>query len=80
MEAMASGLSITCSNIRGNSDLIKEPLFNPKDSEDIRKAIIAAIENKEQLGRQNYSNIKSFELQKVEELMTRIYENTGMIN
>ena len=43
MEAMASGMPIVCSRIRGNTDLVDEEmggyLFDPADVESIRKAI-----------------------------------------
>jgi glycosyltransferase involved in cell wall biosynthesis len=74
MEAMASGLAVTCGNIRGNIDLIKFPLFIPTDEKEIRKAIKKAIKNKDKLGKKNLINIQNFNTRAVQVRMKSIYE------
>lgn len=53
MEAMAAGLPIIASNIRGNTDLIKNGkngyLFNPNDIKEIQKNIIQLINNQSKM-------------------------------
>lgn len=73
MEAMASGLPVACSRIRGNTDLIDEPLFDPKNVDETRDAITAAIERREELGERNLNKIKSFDLSKVKGLISEVY-------
>ena len=74
MEAMASGLAVACSNIRGNVDLIDRPLFNPQIIEEIRTSIETAIETRLELGKINLVKIKSFDLETVEKITTEIYK------
>lgn len=74
MEAMASGLPVTCSNIRGNIDLIHDCLFSPTNTEEIKKAITTTIERKQELGKENLQIICSFNLQTVESLVFKIYQ------
>ena len=78
MEAMASGLPVACGKIRGNTDLIENPLFNPFNIEEIKKAIITAIENKEDLGKKNLKKIRLFDLKKVENITSRIFMGGGV--
>lgn len=73
MEAMASGLPVTCSNIRGNIDLIHDCLFSPMNIEEIKNAIIITIEKKQELGQRNLQTIRSFDLRTVESLVFKIY-------
>lgn len=62
MEAMASGLSIVASKIRGNEDLISNNqggyLINPKDSEQIAKAIEKMIQNPEKREKMEKRNLE----------------------
>lgn len=73
MEAMASGLPIACARIRGNTDLIDEPLFAPTSIDEIRRAVKTAIEKKEELGNRNIQKIRSFDLHRVNGLVSEIY-------
>lgn len=75
MEAMASGLSIACGRIRGNTDLIEEErvLFDPLNTEEIKSAIITAIENRDSFGQQNLKRIRGFDLSTVQGLTSEIY-------
>lgn len=77
MEAMSSGLAVTCGRIRGNIDLIKEPLFSPEKIDEIRKAVIEAIEHKEKLGSINKEKIKNFSTEIVNKKMINIYKNAS---
>ena len=77
MEAMASGLPILCSRIRGNTDLIDEKggrLFNPYSIDEC----IAALHNlqKEELnvlGKENSNKIKQFSATSVIKCMKKLY-------
>ena len=78
MEAMASGLPVACSRIRGNEDLIDDGqgglLFDPASIEDVHEKIkqLLASDRKE-YGRYNKSKISGFDKQTVKKLMTAIY-------
>lgn len=81
MEAMASGLAVVCGRIRGNTDLIENEgcLFDPVNMDEIRKAIILAIENREELSRSNLQKIKHFDLSTVDNITSEIYRRgTGI--
>lgn len=62
MEAMASGLPIVASRIRGNEDLISNNqggyLVKPKDSEQVAKAIERMIQNPEKREKMEERNLK----------------------
>lgn len=73
MEAMASGLPVACGNIRGNTDLINDCLFEPLDTVEIKNSIALAIEKKKELGVKNLRRIQSFNLQIVEASISDIY-------
>lgn len=73
MEAMASELPCAVSNIRGNIDLISKPLFEPTDIDEIKKAIIFAIEHKEELGRRNFQKVRSLDVHRVNRLIFEIH-------
>lgn len=81
MEAMASGLPIIASNIRGNSDLIDENmggfLFDTNDMEKLNKCINELINNTQlriKLGAYNKDKIRDFSLETVLLELERIYE------
>lgn len=81
MEAMASGLPIIASNIRGNNDLIQHPkggfLFNPRDVGELKQYLLTAYEHPEILKaqvRHNAERIKEFSLNVVSKEMERIYK------
>ena len=77
MEAMASGLPVVCSRIRGNTDLVDENggmLFNPGRVDDCREAIekLLALDLKS-LGRYNTVKIERFSYEKINEQLNEIY-------
>lgn len=70
MEAMASGVPVVCSKIRGNVDLVEDGLFKPEDIETIEGAIIKEFKNSRR------SELPtSFTIESVEEKMRRLYQN-----
>lgn len=80
MEAMAGGLPVACSAIRGNTDLIEHGqggyLCSPDDvhafTENIRKLAEDTI-TREHMGRKNSVVIKDFSVKTVNGLMREIY-------
>lgn len=74
MEAMASGVPIACSNIRGNTDLVQECLFSPMNTLEIKNAIRTAIGEKQKLGQRNLKTIRALDLQIIENLIFEIYQ------
>lgn len=79
MEAMAAGLPVVCSRIRGNTDLIDEGkggfLFAPSDSDELAESIRRLFrEDREKMGRYNREKITSFSSRKVQEEMKKIYD------
>ena len=77
MEAMACGLPVVCSNIRGNTDLINEEggeLFDPHSVEACRKAIKTLLErNLTDVGERNMQWIQNYGLHKVKVIMKDLY-------
>lgn len=80
MEAMALGLPIICSNIRGNTDLIEEGyggyLVKPDDVGEFEDRINKMIFNKtvrENMSRYNEKRIMKFHINKVKDEMEKIY-------
>ena len=80
MEAMASGLPVICSNIRGNEDLIIDEkggyLIEPYDVDRFAEKINSLIENKELIEKfknNNLSEIKLFDTFEVGLRMRQIY-------
>ncbi|RUL55178.1 glycosyltransferase family 4 protein [Lysinibacillus antri] len=80
MEAMAAGLPIVCSNIRGNKDLVSSYkggfLINPTNTDEVAKYIDLLIKDKEKfhdLSPQNKEIIKKFDLSTVITRMQEIY-------
>lgn len=79
MEAMASGLPVLCSRIRGNTDLIKneECLFNAKDIKDVKERIENFIINSNKIkiyGDINRKNIMAFDECIINTFMKKIYQ------
>ena len=78
MEAMASGLPIVCSNIRGNVDLINHDggkLINPHDVTAWSDAIQSVISgDMEKMGEVNRSRVKDFSIENILITMKSIYE------
>lgn len=80
MEAMACGLPIIASKIRGNTDLIDNGkggyLIQPTDLEGFAKAIISVINNREKaklMKDYNFKKIKEYSEEKVMEQMAELY-------
>ncbi len=77
MEAMASGLPIVCSKIRGNVDLIDENggfFFDPTDYYSIAESIKSEIDaDREEQMKYNLQKIKQFDIKQVEKNMLEIY-------
>lgn len=80
MEAMASGLPVVCSNIRGNSDLIEEKkggyLLECDNSYEFLIKLHELINNdslRKEMGEFNLEKIKDFDRKKVNNLMEEIY-------
>ena len=76
MEAMASGLPVACSRIRGNVDLIEseECLFNPTDIDEIKRTIQTVYIITERIVNTNLEKIRCFDLKKINKKVNRIYE------
>lgn len=82
MEAMASGLPIIASNIRGNIDLVDVEqggfLFNPYDEKELSEYIIKLMNNLymwEKIGEYNKEKIKNFSLETVLNELESVYIN-----
>ena len=66
MEAMASGMAVVCSDIRGNTDLIDDGFGGfvvPNDAVSVSKAVKALISDKalcESMGRHNMQKVDAF--------------------
>lgn len=80
MEAMASGLPVICSKIRGNVDLIGENegglLCLPDKTDEYAKAIQWLIEHREErkkMGMRNKEFIKKFDLDVINSMMRQVY-------
>ncbi len=80
MEAMASGLPVVASKIRGNTDLLenssKKYLVNPDSVDAITKAIQNLVTHKRQrykIGDMNYQYIRKFDIEVVQGKMRDIY-------
>lgn len=80
MEAMAVGLPVICSDIRGNCDLIDNNggiLIVPSDERSITDAVVCLAEDEGKrkfLGDYNQRKIKQFAVDGVREQMTQIYQ------
>ena len=82
LEAMACGLPIICSRIRGNVDIVKDEengfLFEPSDSESLSNHIATLLNDPERgynMGLENKEIVKEFSLPSVTEELKKIYSN-----
>lgn len=82
IEAMAAGLPVIASKIRGNTDLIQNGyggyLHDPEDYRGIARSIDKMIENKKlrnKMGDFNKEEVKKYDKQVVKELMQNIYKS-----
>lgn len=81
MEAMASGLPILCSNIRGNVDLIENGingyLVECRNIEEYKLFIEKLSEDRsmrERISKINQNKIKLYDIEKIKSMMIRIYK------
>lgn len=81
MQAMAVGLPVVCSRIRGNIDCIDDGkgghTFDLNDEKELDNSILACINNKDLLvkyGKYNQIKVKSFSKQNVLLEMSKIYD------
>ncbi|HFU3723416.1 TPA: glycosyltransferase family 4 protein [Streptococcus suis] len=79
MEAMASGLPIICSNIRGNSDLIEHGingyLFNVHDIDQLEEYLsISFTENLDRFSMENLKRSKKYDTAIINNQMVAIYK------
>jgi glycosyltransferase EpsD len=84
MEAMATGLPIVCSSVRGNSDLIENGkggyLIDPENVEGFSDAIKRLLEDKylcEQMGAYNIQMINYYDIVNVKQEIAKIYSILG---
>lgn len=79
MEAMACGLPVVCSNIRGNVDLIDEEggaIFDPSGAEDCADAMIRVLSGDMIcMGQTNKSRVADYSISKIIHTMKSIYES-----
>lgn len=83
MEAMASGLPVVCSNIRGNNDLISNErggfLRNSNDSDGFAEAINILYKNKELRDKMKEINLATIEMVKIENVNNELLSIYGLI-
>lgn len=80
MEAIACRTPVVCSNIRGNTDLIKNQdyIFNTDDIEELCKCISMSIEKDNQnVVEENYKTLQRYDLKNVVEQMKEEYKIFG---
>lgn len=79
MEALACGIPVICSNIRGNKDLVVEKKYciNIYNIEILQEEIEKLMNNKElkiKLGKHNQKIVEQYDLKNVEKIMREIYQ------
>lgn len=80
MEAMANGLPIICSEIRGNTDLIEDDkggyMFKPNEQETVYYALknIMKSSDRKAMGLYNLKKAEELDIKAVLDVMRRIYE------
>lgn len=81
MEAMAAGLPIACSKIRGNVDLVQSNengiFFDPSDEKSVVKAIHSIMTgDKNKMRQNNLTRIKNYDKKVIEKEMINIYQRS----
>ncbi len=81
MEAMAAGLPIVCSKIRGNTDLIKNNrggfIYSPDDADGFAEGIKTLLENEQKCSEMvsvNSKTVYDYGFEKVLDEMRKVYE------
>lgn len=80
MEAMASGLPVMASKIRGNVDLISEQggrLFEPSDINKVSEGIIEIYNNpnlRNEMGQHNLKLSRSYDIEKIVYSLSNVYD------
>lgn len=81
LEAMASGLPIIGSDVRGINDLVENNkggiCINPQSIDEVQKAIQRMYQDKEfreECGRYNFEAVKKYCIEKIEEIMDKEYK------
>ncbi len=84
MEAMASGLPVACSRIRGNTELVDANggcLFDPYSSKDVARSLIQLISIKyEMCGIYNLDKIRKFDISLINRAIKSFYEGGWLEN
>jgi glycosyltransferase involved in cell wall biosynthesis len=87
MEAMASGLPVVCSAIRGNTDLIDDGkggfMFCPKSPEEAATALVRLMNsNFKMMGKYNLNKVREYDISVVKDEIKNIYkqEITQLVN
>lgn len=87
MEAMACGLPIICSNIRGNKDLVTDGingfLCNCQDIDAFSQAIYKLYRSTDlriTMGRNNLKKIENYSKDKINDSMRRVYREQGRMS
>ena len=79
MEAMACGLPVICSRIRGNTDLIDASggiLFEPADIQECYQAVVEVLKmDLKQLGSANRERAENYSIEKITLRMKNLYES-----
>jgi len=80
MQAMATGLPILCSNIRGNKDLIRNGyggyLYSPMDTLGYKDGIVALLDDEDKckaMGMINKRRVRKYSIASVNNIMKKIY-------
>lgn len=80
MEAMASGLPIIGSNIRGNRDLIVDGkggyLCSPHSVSEFADKLSCILKDKEEMGTFNIEQAKKYAVNEIDEMVLNIYEKS----
>lgn len=79
VEALAAGTPIICTNIRGNTDVVKDGingvLVKPNAVDEIKKAINKLMTDKGEIGKTNSVDAECFSVSSVNEKMYNIYSD-----